>query len=185
MVLQTLDSILEVGIGIAGFSGVVIAFGRGDWSARAMHLLPTLLDISFVVIVLSFVPMVLLSTNIASALIWQIASGLTAMYIAMVIPYRSLRLKQLHLDPSKRGRQLGLLINAAVFALSLANVFWLQSEWPHLVSLVTMLVLAFGVFSFLVSEVLTQNQWSQIRMTRPSMRVDSVDNPRESNRSNA
>ena len=153
---ETLDSILEVGIGIAGFSGVVIAFGRGNWSARTMHLLPTLLDISFVVIVLAFVPMILLSTEIAHPLVWQITSGLTATYVAIVIPYRSLRIKKLLLDPSNLGRQLGLLMNASVFALSLSNVLWLRCEWPHLTALVTMLVLAFGVFSLLVTELWTQ-----------------------------
>lgn len=153
MVLETLDSILEVGIGIAGFSGVIIAFGRGEWSARAMHLLPTLLDLAFVVIVLSFVPMILLSTEIPHALIWKITSALTATYIAVVVPYRLTRMKQLGLAPSSRG--LGLLMNAFVFGLSLCNLLWLTSEWPHLVALVTMLVLAFGVFSFLVAELWT------------------------------
>ena len=67
---ETLDSILEVGIGIAGFSGVVVAFGRGEWSNRAIHLLPTLLDLSFVVIVLSFIPMILLSTDMQVNWVW-------------------------------------------------------------------------------------------------------------------
>ena len=165
LVLEVLDSILEVGIGIAGFSGVIIAFGRGQWSSRVMLLLPTLLDLAFVVIVLAFVPMILLSAKIPHALIWQITSGFTAMYIAVIVPYRLARMKQLGLVPSNRG--LALLVNAFIFGLSLSNLLWLRSEWPHLVALVSMLVLAFGVFSFLVAELWTVPATSNRTLNHP------------------
>ncbi len=152
---EALDSILEVGIAIAGFSGVVIAFGRKEWSSRAMFLLPTLLDIAFLTVVLAFIPLILLTTSITQPVVWQIASAATATYVAVVIPYRTVRIKQLFLDPSHLGRRLGLIVNILVFGLSLINVFWLHTSWPHLTSLLLMLLLAFGVFSFLVTELWT------------------------------
>lgn len=152
---QTLDSILQVGISIAGFSGVLIAFGRREWSSRAIHLLPTLLDLSFVVIVLSFVPMILLSTDMQVTSVWQTSSALTALYIAAVLPYREVRMRRLALERTDLSRSLGLGLNSFVLLLSGANILWIQAQWPHLVSLVLMLILAFGVFSYLVTELWT------------------------------
>lgn len=152
---ETLDSILEVGIGIAGFSGVVVAFGRGEWSTRAIHLLPTLLDLSFVVIVLSFIPMIMLSTDMQVSSVWRASSTLTALYIAAVLPYRAMRMRRLGLERTGLSRYLGVGLNSLALLLSFANIFWIQAPWPHLVSLVLMLVLAFGVFSYLVTELWT------------------------------
>lgn len=150
---DALSSVLEVGIGIAGFSGIVVAFGRGQWSRCALHLLPSLLDISLVVLVLSFVPMILLSAGLSEALIWQCTSGLTALYLAVVLPYRSHRLKKLGIQRTGGGRVFGLSLNSAVLILSVLNMVWLRAAWPHLVALVVMLILAFGVFSYLVAEM--------------------------------
>lgn len=152
-VWEALDSILEMGMGIAGFSAVVIAFGRREWTSKTMLLLPSVLDIAFVTVVLAFIPMILLTTTLSQPVVWQIASAATAAYIAVVIPYRTVRIRQLFFNPINRGRRLSLAVNTLILGLSLANVFWLHTGWPHLAALVLMLALSFGVFSFLVTEL--------------------------------
>ncbi len=151
--LEALDSVLEVGIGIAGFSGVIIAFNRGHWSIRQLHLLPTLLDLSFITLFLGFVPMVLIVMALSDETVWRIASCLATLYLVAILPLRSSRLSRLGIDYLSTGRIASLALHLAMLGLSTANMLWLATFWPHLAVLVTLLLLAFGVFAQLVSEL--------------------------------
>jgi hypothetical protein len=74
---QTLETIAEVAIALAGFSGIVAVMGQrssGEWSPAELTRLRLLLEVSLLVVFLSFLPALMLRGTSPIAA-WRISSG--------------------------------------------------------------------------------------------------------------
>ena len=82
---ETLRTIAEIGIALAGFTGVVAVLGRrsrGDWSPLETLRLHILIQTSLLVVFLSFLPILLLRAASAE-MAWRTANG--ACGLALVV----------------------------------------------------------------------------------------------------
>ena len=81
-----LQTLAEVSVALAGFSGVVTVFGRrhtGEWdSADRLHL-SFMLETSFAVLFLSLLPFALLAVELSPRSTWTIMSGVLAAFLAV------------------------------------------------------------------------------------------------------
>ena len=70
---DTLVTIAEVAVGLAGFSGIIVAIGREHWSESDVLSIWALLQASFGCVVLSFVPSLLAELIADEVLLWKVA----------------------------------------------------------------------------------------------------------------
>ena len=135
-----LTSVIEVAIGIAGFSGIVAALdkGRAEISPEAWFYLRILLGGSDSVIVFSFLPLLLGSAEVTEPYVWVYPSILFLIYTI---------LRNVYLITQNTGSQSWSAINHVAFALMvlsallcLLNVLVFEEAWPYLTSMVLTLV---------------------------------------------
>jgi hypothetical protein len=84
---ETLRTIAEVAITIAGFTGVVVVFGnrvRGEWTQSEADRLWLLLAQALMASVFSFVPILLHSAGLASQAVWRVSNGTFAILFSAV-----------------------------------------------------------------------------------------------------
>ena len=77
--VDTLILMVEAAVAIAGFTGVVVVFGRrstGDWSKLELIRIRNLLGTSFSVLFLSLSTLLLLHTGIGPETTWRVGSAL-------------------------------------------------------------------------------------------------------------
>jgi hypothetical protein len=146
-----LTTAIEVAIGIAGFSAVVMAIGPrsgNEWPESARLALSALLLMSLSTVVFGFLPLLLLSAAAPESTTWRISSGTHATYLVAVGVYRSRQLLRLPDDGIPRTNLsvvVGMVL-VVIILLQVTNAFWLCMPWPYLTSIVLMVVLAFTVF---------------------------------------
>ena len=147
----------EAAVALAGFSGVVVVFGRrsaGEWSELERTRLVNLLVSAFEVLFLSLGALLLLHAHVAPAITWRIGSGATLLLIA----YQSIelvrRLRTISTDdPEVSGMGLRVFFasgHVVVVLLSLANVVVLEEFWPFLAALIWSLGLGCSAFARLL-----------------------------------
>lgn len=88
---QVFTSAIEVGIAIAGFSGIAAVMGqraRGTWSGAELTRIALLLQTSFMAIAFSFLPLVLDGARVTEPVIWRIGSGCFVLYMLVMVPHR-------------------------------------------------------------------------------------------------
>lgn len=77
----------ELGIGLAGFSGVVVAFGyRGSFERVDIFRFTSAFAIAILVVVLSLVPVALSHIFANVALVWRLASLVAVLYFLIATP---------------------------------------------------------------------------------------------------
>lgn len=153
-----LTSVLEVSIGIAGFSGIVAALGSRarKLSAEARLYLRVLLTASFLCIFCSFLPLLLEAGGVTGPKKWTIPSAVWVFLFLSVMVFRTYENRK---DPSQFLKRpvIGMagVLGMSATILCLLNIFLLQSAWPYLVT--TVLILFAGAFSFvaLLYELIT------------------------------
>lgn len=82
---ETLRTIAEVAIAIAGFTGVVVVFGsrtRGEWTRLEADRLWLLLAQALLAALLAFVPILLHSGGLADQAVWRVSNGTFAIAFA-------------------------------------------------------------------------------------------------------
>jgi hypothetical protein len=145
----------SMGVALAGFSGIVVALGghaRGEWSSRDRYLLTALLTSSGGSALLSVLPLVLDSAELAEPYIWEVSSAAAVVLQAGLLAIRARRITK---DADTRIRERVVLIavyggGVAFMILELANCFRLRTAWPHLSTIVWHLSISFTVFVRLV-----------------------------------
>jgi len=150
-----LATLASIGVALAGFSGIVVALGghaRGEWSRRERYLLTALLISSGGSTLLSVLPLILDSTQLAEPTIWAISN---ASAIVLQIGLLAFRLRRIPRDPETRAREHFLLVvvyvgGATFMMVQLVNCFWLRTAWPHLSTVAWHLAISFTVFVRLV-----------------------------------
>ncbi len=157
-----LTTAIEVGIGIAGFSGIVAAIGprrRTEWSALTRILLSILLVSTGALVGFCFLPLLLMAGGMGAPGLWMTASLAHLGYLACVT---LLRVRQLGsagaLSPDQIRRRLilgvlGLIATGLIALLHLANVFVFGSAWPYLTAMVVGLLGSFLLFASLLWEL--------------------------------
>jgi hypothetical protein len=149
-VTDLLVTLAQLGVALAGFSGIVVVLGArasGQWSARERQLLSVLLAASGAVILWSLLPLLLLASELPERRVWLISSGTWAMGQVVVLALRS---RQVVRDRGARGQDRILLVSAflggvAALGVQLVNLR-LTVAWPHLTGVAWHLALSFLVF---------------------------------------
>ena len=155
---DTLAIFAEVSVALAGFSGIVIAFGQrslGSLSTLEIRRLSNLFSLSGLALVLSLVAISLLHIEaLDHSSLWR---GASAIVFLLVTPWLILDLvKVRRLDPRERaGVNLYLLsffdsLAAAMLILQLANCFLIVAAWPFFLGLALVVAGAFQQFILLV-----------------------------------
>jgi hypothetical protein len=145
-----LTTLAELGVALAGFSGIVVVVGArpaGVWSAREQVALSVLLAASGGVIVWSIVPLLLLTAEVPGRSVWLFSSG---SWFVGDIATTVVRIRQFARQPEAMAQGWGfnilsLLGETAALAVQLANL-WLGVAWPHLAAVSWHLALSFLVF---------------------------------------
>ena len=155
---DTLAIFAEISIALAGFSGIVIAFGRrsaGSLSALELRRLSNLFTLSGLSLIVSLVGMALLHLNLDDhTTLWRWGSGLifvlaTPWLIRDVVAVYRLE------EAEKATVSVPLVIffdsaAAAMLALQYWNWLYLHESWPFFVALVLIITGAFQQFILLV-----------------------------------
>jgi hypothetical protein len=154
-----LTTLAEVAIAIAGFSGIVVAFQNRavDWSEMDKLRFSALLQLSFGCVFFSLVPIVLYLMNPSEPFVWRWSSGLWLVYIACTAAYRVPQLPRVSAPGSDTSKAaLGFLFSVSCTSvlLQVANVVWLRVSWPHVVTIILGMLLAFVFFVRLLRAVI-------------------------------
>ncbi len=155
--VETLIVLVEASVAIAGFSGVVIVFGRratGEWSRIERARLRNLLWTSFMVLFLSLLTLVLLHAGTAPATTWRIGSGVWSIIaIQRIVVTIRAYVRIPREDPQSPGIMVATIIlggTVLVVLLSLGNVFALKEFWPFLAAQVWLFGMACYSFARLL-----------------------------------
>ena len=154
---ETLMLLVEAAVALAGFSGVVVVFGRrsaGEWSELERTRLINLLVSAFSVLFLSLAALLLLHARVAPAITWRIGSGAILLLIVYqsIVLVRRLR-SSLPDDPEVSGIRLRVFFSSGhviVVLLNLANLVVLEEFWPFLAALVWLFGLGCSAFARLL-----------------------------------
>jgi hypothetical protein len=152
-----LTTLAEVSIAIAGFSGIVVALQHRtvDWSEMDKLRFSALLQVSFGSVFFSFVPIVLYLMHPSEPFVWRWSSGLWLVYIACTAAYRAPQLRRFPRSDTSKPALVFLFIHFCTSVLlQVANVVWLRVSWPHVVTVMLGLLLAFVFFLRLLRTVI-------------------------------
>jgi hypothetical protein len=145
-----LTTLAQLGVTIAGFSGIVVALGsraRGEWSERDWRLLAALLETSGAVVLWSLLPMLLLAAELPAPRVWLLSSASWALGYIAILARDARKIAQNPRRDADRG--LILLVYVTVggaLVLQAVNLLWMRVAWPHLAALTLLLALSFVAF---------------------------------------
>ena len=145
---SSLESAIEVAIGIAGFSGIVSAVGRrgaGHWTEVDQFRLRVLLTASGSALVFSFLPFMLIDL-IDPTPTWRLVSGLQAIYFLAISSYRVREASASGIARAVGVRPIRLMIQAGIGILLAANAFLFASPSIYVFGVMWSLVFAFMAF---------------------------------------
>ena len=162
-----LTTLAEVAIAIAGFSGIVVALQNRtvDWSETDKLRFSALLQVSFESVFFSFVPIVLYLMHPSEPFVWRWSSGLWLVYIACTVAYRVPQIRRVSApgsDTSKLAMRFVLSSFCTSVLLQVANVVWLRVSWPHVITVILGMLLAFVFFARLLRAVIGTTARPQI-----------------------
>ena len=154
---SVLTSVIEVGIGIAGFSGIVAALSRtrSDWPEVARVYFSILLLMSISQVAFAFLPMLLATTGFAEEHMWRISSVVWLAWSGAILIVRITQFRRTgsSATPAMGATLLGFVVG---FSLQTANVVYFNTAWPYLTTIVGGLLIAFSFFVQLLREI-----WSE------------------------
>ena len=154
----TLAIFAEVAVALAGFSGIVIAFGRRATralTALEQRRLSNLFMLSGLVLVVSLLNLSLLHlAALEQRHLWMGCSALIFVIVSPWLLIDTIRLRRLEAAERDEVKLLILVpfntVGIAVLALQLFNLFSLQAPWPVFLALVVAIGGAFQQFILLV-----------------------------------
>jgi hypothetical protein len=149
---EALTSIIEVGIGIAGFSSIVVTLSRNHLTEEIKTAFRQIWLQSGIIISFSAIPLILATTDVESGSIYVIASFLYGIAMVFGLIFGPAR---------KRFRAHPILLIVTIFPLLLFyNAIYLGQAWPYLCILLAGIVMAFLSFYQLI-----QYLWSRDNVT--------------------
>ena len=155
---DTLSIFAEIAVALAGFSGIIIAFGRrssGALTPLELRRLSNLFVLSGLVLISSLLGISLLHIEaLETTTLWRCGS---AMVFLLGIPWLILDLRRVsRLEEKERADVKTYVIYpfnflaVVVFLLQIANAFVLGKSWPFFLALVLAITFAFQQFILLV-----------------------------------
>jgi hypothetical protein len=160
---ETFLTLAEVGIALAGFSGIVAVLGgraQGSWPDIDRLRLSILLQTSFSAVLWSFAPIVLFYAELDPPVTWSITSGSYALYLVIGVGYRIRQTRAIaRSQPELVDPQYVALVVSGVVViavLQIINAIILRTLWPHLVAILWALVTAFIQFVRLLRGIWAQ-----------------------------
>ena len=150
---MVLTSAIEVGIAIAGFTGIVIALSRRDADADARALLVSILLLTSIAsVAFSFLPMLLSIAGLDDPTVWCASSSAFLVYVAGVFTLRARQFGSVR-PRSSAPITAGFSLFLAAVLLQIPNAFMWMAAWPYLVLIVAYVLYSFSVFVALVWDV--------------------------------
>jgi len=155
---DTLMILVDAAVAVAGFSGVVVVFGRrsaGAWSKLERTRLVNLLSTSFSVLFFSLGALVLLHAELGHSTTWRIGSvGWSVVSIWQIASVARAYSSLSRTDPDRPHIAVPITLlglTAVLVVLNLHNAFVGPAEfWPFLAALVWLLALAWYSFAQLL-----------------------------------
>jgi hypothetical protein len=151
-------TIAELAIGLAGFSGVVVAFGyRGKLEEVDRYRFIALLGASFITAILAFVPLLLNHAGFGNGPMWRLSSAIAitaqALYTPAIVPRLPRAARR-----SEAGAPASILavtwaLSGALLLLQAANALawpFAPGPLPYLLGLLIWLLWSAILFGFLV-----------------------------------
>ncbi len=155
--VETLRILVEASVAMAGFSGVVVVFGRRaerEWSQIERARLANLLTTSFSVLFLSLTALVLLHAGTDPKITWRIGSATWSIIATYVVVLTARRAAQGPRDDPERPNAAWIVLllglSGAFVLLSVANAVTMSEFWPFLAALVWLFALACYSFTRLL-----------------------------------
>jgi len=155
---DTLSIFAEVAVALAGFSGIIIAFGRrsrGSLTPLELRRLSNLYASSGLVLFCSLLGNSLLHMeSLLAAHLWRGASALVLLLGGFLLFWDWSRVRRL--EPAERAEVKAYIlypfnvVGVLTLILQLVNVFVLAKSWPFFVGLVFALTFAFQQFILMV-----------------------------------
>jgi hypothetical protein len=153
--VEVLTGIAEIATALAGFSGVVVAFGsrsQGSWHPGDRLRLGFLLEASLTAGGFALIALLLLSLQEAR-LDWRLPSVLWFGYMGLSLWRSHARIavnERIHGDVDRIANRLTAACFVVLMLLQLINVFWWCQFWPFLAALVLNLAGAAMQFARLI-----------------------------------
>lgn len=148
-----LQTLAEVGITLAGFTGIVAVLGRrghGEWEAHEWLRLAMLLTFSFGSVFFAFLPFLLDAYHVEERRIWAIASGALAIFVVVVYVVIVVRVVALgDLVRAEFPRWAGAAVGVAsviVLAVLVSNALGAREFAPYFTGMLWLLVAAAAQF---------------------------------------
>jgi hypothetical protein len=115
---EALSTIAEVGLGLAGFTGILVALGRGSegFSRPEVLRLLLLLVSSLGSMFLALLPFALQESGLGGTACWRISSALLASFTALALAYLGYQIQ-------RHRREFGELFSGSVFVVVSAGSF--------------------------------------------------------------
>jgi hypothetical protein len=152
---DVLLSIAEIALGLAGFGGIFMAFGRAGGERRGAdtYRLVMLLSTALVTLVLSFVPVVLQALLVPDTSVWRLASALQAaatVGLMLNVAHFTRRNREvLRAEEAPGVSQVLWLLAALVLAVQVANAAGFDAGRPFGLFLFGLVfLLSFGAYLF-------------------------------------
>jgi hypothetical protein len=158
---EVLSSVIEVGIAIAGFTGIVTALvrQRGLRSEQKYYLSMVLVS-SIASVGLAFLPRVLSASRLSESTAWAISSALFVVYFFVVGTYRRRQARRFGQDVLWGPRLLKVVFLGVwgAMMLQIANAALIRDAWPYLWMLVLYLMWSFSLFVALFWTLLEEEE---------------------------
>jgi Mg2+/Co2+ transporter CorB len=157
---EALSASAQIAVALAGFAGVVVAFRNRslhEWSKIDKFRLRILLTNSVIPFAASIIAMVLSSTTLDSARVWQLCSIITFVMIINVAAIISRGYRRFSREEfaAAGGSSIAFfsssVVGVAVTLLQLYNAITLKTFWPFFAAIATLLLLAILQFILLVT----------------------------------
>ena len=146
-------SAIEVGIGIAGFSGIVAVLGHrspGAWTSADRGRMGILLQTSFATVLLSFLPLLLSGIIVEKTLVWSVCSGVYVAYTMTSLVTRWPKVRELRKDPTLRGQ---ILLRLTIEPDGTVSLCGLQSSDMEAANLAQSVIDRVSAFQFGAKDV--------------------------------
>jgi hypothetical protein len=156
---EALSASAQIAVTLAGFAGVVVAFrnrSMHEWTKIDKFRLRILLTNSAIPFAVSIIAMVLSSTTLDAARVWQLCSIITFVMIVNIAQVVSRGYRRFSREEfaAAGGSRIAFfsssVVGIAVTLLQLYNAIALKMFWPFFAAIATLLVLAMLQFILLV-----------------------------------
>ena len=145
-----LSSAIQVAIGIAGFTGIIVALSGGaKIGTRERISVSILLLASIATVAMSFLPMILLNAGVSERSTWAASSIIFVVYFVSIVSYRFYEFRRSG-TAMPRPLSLGIAFLGLCAALQVANAILIRDSWPYLILIVSYVVYSFLVFAYLL-----------------------------------